>query len=207
MWQKRLVLTGCMCSLQPSIRAVQSFIGNRATTKKQVRKVNDYSARQVFCYKQDKISCGMRMPLIADSSSYAISSVADMLRLNRYSLLIFHTFWGFQGSFWQEVFANVFPHSLTEERRVLLENIMNRSLASKNIYHILWNSRVHYRFHNSCQLSLSGERLIVTSSPSCTIDHNLAWLKMSISRKSDAIFRIFSENYVKLQGSWLWNSI
>jgi hypothetical protein len=164
-------------------------------------------AKHFVINKQDKISCDMRMPLFADSSSYAISSVADMLRLNRYSLLISHTFWVFQGSFWQEVFENVFTRLLTEERRVLLEKIMNSSLASKNIYHILWNSRIHYRFHNSCQLSLSGERLIATSSPSCTIDHNMAWLKMSISRKSAAIFRIFSENYVKLHGSWLWNSI
>lgn len=151
------------------------------------------------------MTCRCHYLLIRHHMQFLLSRI--FYGCNRNSLLIFHTFFRFQGSFWQEVFGNVFTHSLTEERRVLLEKIMNSLLASKNIYHILWNSRVHYRFHNSCPLSLSGERLIVTSSPSYTIDHNLAWLKTSISRTSAAIFRIFSENYVKLHGSWLRNSI
>ena len=49
-------------------------------------------AKHFVINKQDKIACDMYRPFFADSSSYKISSVADMFRLNRYSLLIFHIF-------------------------------------------------------------------------------------------------------------------
>jgi hypothetical protein len=122
--------------------------------------------------------------ILVDSSSHAISSVAEIFWLIRYALLMFNTFVGFQGFYWKAVIyiyiyiyiiyslwkrIHSLTYSLIEESTVVHEKKTNSCLTSKNIYHILRNTRVHYRFHKSCQLSLSWSKPIVSSLPSCTI--------------------------------------